>query len=97
MPWGALRRAPRPLDAGLGAELSGHMLRYLGSHPGAMATGSTRNHYSDGLRHFILELRHRYHQVPLEAFAQAVQIPADTLADWLRVPATAYAYEHELV
>ena len=58
-----------------------------------MATGSTRNHYSEGLRHFVLELRQRYHHVPLAAFAQAVQIPADTLADWLRVPAAARAAE----
>jgi len=71
------------------------MLRYLLYHPGAMATGSTRNHYSDGLRHFVLEFRQRYHHVPLAAFAQAVQIPADTLADWLRVPPAAVESESE--
>ena len=84
-----------PPDAQLRAELSGHMLRHLRSHPGAMATGSIRNHYSDGLRHFVLELRQRYLQVPLEAFAQAVQIPADTLAGWLRVPPTTVEPEPE--
>jgi hypothetical protein len=84
---------PPSLEAGLEAELRGHMLRYLLSHPGAMASGSTRNHYSEGLRHFVLELRQRYHHVPLDAFAQAVQIPADTLAGWLRVPAAARAAE----
>lgn len=86
---------PPPLEAELRAELSGHMLRYLRSHPGAMATGPIRNHYSDDLRHFVLELRQRYHHVPLEAFAQAAQIPADTLAGWLRVPPTAVEPEPE--
>ena len=84
---------PPPLEAERRAELSGHMLRYLLSHPGAMTAGPIRNHYSDGLRHFVLELRQRYHHVPLDAFAQAVQLPADTLAGWLRVPAAARAAE----
>jgi hypothetical protein len=86
---------PPPLEAELRAELSSHMLRYLLSHPGAMAAGPIRTRYSDGLRHFVLELRQRYHHVPLEAFAQAVQLPADTLAGWLRVPPTAVEPEPE--
>jgi hypothetical protein len=84
-----------PPDAELRAELSGHMLRHLRSHPGCISAGPVRQHYSDGLRHFILELRQRYLQLPLEAFAQAVQIPADTLADWLRVPPIAVEPEPE--
>lgn len=75
-----------PPDAELRAELRGHMLRYLRSHPGCISAGPIRQHYSDGLRHFVLELRQRYNSPPLPDFAQAVQIPADTLADWLRVP-----------
>lgn len=77
-----------PLEADTRAELSGHMLRYLRSHPGAFSAGPHRNTYSDGLRCFVLDLRRRYDHVPLADFAQAVQIPTDTLAEWLRIPAS---------
>jgi len=79
-------KPPPPPDAELRAELSGHMLRYLYSHPGCISAGPVRQHYSDDLRHFVLELRERYSHVSLADFAEAVHIPADTLADWLRLP-----------
>ncbi len=34
----------------------------------------------------MLERRERYVHVPLADFAEAIQIPAATLADWLRTP-----------
>ena len=75
-----------PPETGLRAELSGHMLRYVRSHPGSISARNLRQHYSDDLRHFVLELRERYAHVPLSSFAEVIQIPADTLADWLRAP-----------
>ena len=75
-----------PPETGLRAELSGHMLRYVRSHPGSISAGLLRQHYSDGLRRFVLELRERYAHFPLSGFAEVIQIPADTLADWLRAP-----------
>jgi len=77
-----------PLEADTRAELSGHMLRYLRSHPGACSAGPVRQHYSDDLRRFVLDLRRRYASVPLPDFALAIQIPTDTLTDWLRLPAS---------
>ena len=75
-----------PIEAELRAEICSQMLRYVRSHPGSISAGNLRQHYSDGLRHFVLELRERYVHVPLADFAEAIQIPAATLADWLRTP-----------
>lgn len=75
-----------PLAAQLRAELSGQMLDYVIAHPGSIAAGAERHRYSDGMRRFVLELRERHAEVALDAFARAVRIPVDTIADWLRTP-----------
>jgi len=78
-----------PLEAGVRAELSAQMLGYLIAHPGCIAGGAERRRYDDGVRRFVLELRERHSEIALAEFARAVQIPKDTLADWLRTPSAA--------
>jgi hypothetical protein len=78
-----------PLAAELRAELSAQMLGYVIAHPGSIAAGAERYRYSDGVRRFTLELRERHAQIALDAFARAVRIPVNTIADWLRTPSAA--------
>lgn len=76
---------PAPAPAS-GATLSREVLRFVMAHPGCVHGGGTRRRYSDALRCFVIDLRVRHAQVPLRDFAQGVQIPFDTLCDWLRSP-----------
>ena len=70
---------PAPASPSLGTEV----LRYLAEHPGAYRRRAHRCAYSDGFRAFVLELRQRHADVPLDAFAEATTIPLGTLKDWL--------------
>lgn len=69
---------PEPAPPALATEV----LRYVTAHPGCIA-GSGRRRYSDGLRHFVLDLLHRHKDIPLDAIAHAITIPLGTLKDWL--------------
>lgn len=71
------------------------LLRYLAAHPGAVRRGAARRDYTGGYRRFVLELRDRHADVPLDAFAESVDIPLGTLEDWLGSVATAAAPEPE--
>jgi hypothetical protein len=62
------------------------MLRFVMTHPGCVHGGDARRRYSDALRGFVIDLRARHAQMPLRDFAEAVEIPHDTLCDWLRDP-----------
>lgn len=65
------------------AELSRRVLRYVLAHPGC-AYGDVRQHYSDGFRHFIVELCQQHRAVDVESFAVACCLPLGTVKDWLR-------------
>ncbi len=67
---------PRP-------DLAGAALEYVYDHPGSVE-GGKRQQYSDGFRHFILELVSTHYDVSLEDFAAAVRVPVPTLKDWLK-------------
>lgn len=65
------------------ADLGAEVLRFVMDHPGSVWGGERRG-YSDEFRVFLLELRERYADLDLVAFARAVQVPLATLEDWLR-------------
>lgn len=64
-------------------ELTLAVLRYRLEHPGSWIVGrSSRVTYSSPLRRFVLQLRNSW-EGTLMAFAEAVEIPLDTLRDWI--------------
>lgn len=65
------------------------MLRFVFEHPGCVG-GDRRRHYTDAFRHRVLELHaaHRDLLLPLARFAEAVEVPVETLEDWLRAGAS---------
>jgi len=62
------------------------VLAYVMKHPACVERGKLRQHYSDGFRCFVLELRAEHEALQLEAFAEAAGVPLGTLKDWLRSP-----------
>ncbi len=80
---GTAGRPAKPPPAPAPPSLATEVLRYLAEHPGAYRRRTHRCAYSDGFRAFILELRQRHTDVPVDAFAEATTIPLGTLKDWL--------------
>jgi len=75
---------PRPLvDTGA---ISRAILAFLMDHPGAVTRGATRHRYSDAFRHRVLELAETYPDLDVAQLAEAVQVPAATVQDWLAAP-----------
>ncbi len=66
------------------AEISATALRFVMDHPGCV-WGAKRRGYSDVFRIFVVELREKYGDLDLVAFADAVQVPLGTTEEWLRV------------
>lgn len=62
------------------------VLAFLRDHPGAAITVGARHTYSDGFRHFILDLLVRHAELDRDCFAEAVGVPLYTLRDWLDAP-----------
>lgn len=79
--------APPPPSVDTGA-ISREVLTFLRVHPGAAITAGTRHTYSDGFRHFILDLAARHVDIDRAQLAEAVGVPLDTLKDWLDTPAS---------
>ena len=69
-----------PVDTGA---ISLEALTFLRAHPGAAITVGTRHTYSDGFRHFILDLVARHADLGRARLSEAVGVPLDTLRDWL--------------
>lgn len=86
-------RPPRPEafeEARSDIEATAFAVRdYLMDHPGCVSPG-IRRRYSDGFRHFVIELRERFADLELEVFANAAGIPARTLAEWLRTTTVSF-------
>lgn len=59
------------------------MIRFIARNPGCAQSG-THERYTDRFRRFVLELRSRYCDVMMAEFAAAIDLPLDTLEDWLR-------------
>lgn len=84
-------RPPKPKAAAPADEtaaLTRTVLAYVMRHPGCARSGR-RQGYSDGFRHFVVELRDAHPACDVETFAHAVQVPLGTLKDWLRDPISA--------
>ena len=79
--------APPPPSVDTGA-ISREVLTFLRAHPGAAITAGTRHTYSDGFRHFVLDLAARHVNIDRAPLAEAVGVPLDTLKDWLDTPAS---------
>jgi hypothetical protein len=67
--------------------IRGEATTFRDDHPGCVHGTSKHRRYTDGFRHFILELREQHANVDLDPFADAVMIPLGTLKDWLRAGA----------
>lgn len=65
------------------------ILDFIVAHPGCIERGTRRQHYSEDLKCFIVELREQWRAMGLPAFAEAVHIPLGTLEDWLHLEVTA--------
>lgn len=87
-----LARSTRPVGrpvataAARAPSIEARILRFLMNHPGAVTTGRSRRHYSDGFRRFIVKLRADHPDVDRSAFARAAQVPLPTLKQWERLP-----------
>lgn len=82
------RQTPPPDVAGLdhSADLTAlavEMVRFIKRNPGCAQSG-TRERYADCFRRFVLELRRRHSDVTTAEFATAIDLPLDTVEDWLR-------------
>jgi hypothetical protein len=64
-------------------ELTLQTLRFVAAHPGCLSTGPERLYYTQAFRLFALELRRQHRELPLEAFAEAIDVPLGTLKSWL--------------
>ncbi len=62
--------------------LTVEVLEFRLQHPGAVIDHPRRTTYAEAFRRFILQHHDRWHST-LEAFAQAVRVPLDTLRDWI--------------
>ncbi len=77
---------PSSTSTGDSGTLTHALLGYVMAHAGCVRHGELRQHYSDGFRRFVLDLRAEHHSVEIEAFAEATRLPLGTLKDWLRSP-----------
>lgn len=64
-------------------ELTVAMVRFVTRNPGCAQTHPYER-YTDRFRRFTLELRQRYSDVATAEFVAAVDLPLDTVEDWLR-------------
>jgi hypothetical protein len=81
-------QTPPPDSDGLdhSADLFGlavEMVRFIKRNPGCAQSG-THERYADCFWRFVLELRRRYADVTTAEFAAAIDLPLDTVEDWLR-------------
>ena len=83
---GRPQKSPLPSAPASGA-LTLAVLGYVMEHPACVERGPQRQHYSDGFRYFMIELRAEHAALEVEAFAEATAVPLGTLKDWLRSPA----------
>ena len=89
-------RPPKPKSAPAHdtAALTRAVLAFVMEHPGCV-DHDERRRYSDGFRHFVLDLHDAHPTLDLDALAAAVHVPLGTLKDWLRAPRTSLDGEPE--
>jgi hypothetical protein len=65
-------------------DLAGEVLRFMMANPYGLYRKDGREYCcNDAFRRLLRELRERYADIDLEDFAATIQVPLDTLADWL--------------
>jgi len=62
------------------------VLRFVMDHPGCVHGGPQRRVYADSFRRLVLDLHQKHPDLDVEELARAVEVPLDTLRDWLRAP-----------
>jgi hypothetical protein len=67
--------------------LTRHVLGFLLDHPGCVHGGPAHRHYSDSFRRLVLDLHEKHPDLGVEGLAHAIEVPVDTLRDWLRTGA----------
>lgn len=84
-------RPPSPLKVvsadGAEAGIARAVLQFVYSNPGCVHAGARRRHYTDAFRRFVVALRAQHSEVELATFASAIQVPLETLEDWVRTAA----------
>jgi hypothetical protein len=81
------QQTPPPDLAGLDhsadfLELAVEMLRFIKQNPGC-AQSEPHERYTARFRRFVLELRWRYCDVVMAEFVTAIDVPLETVEDWL--------------
>lgn len=69
--------------AAVARELTRRVFGYLLAHPGA-AQRTTKSHYDDGYRDFVVQLCNQHGELDVAEIAEASLLPVTTLRDWLR-------------
>lgn len=82
--------APPPPKTDTGA-ISREIIAFIKAHPGSSMRIGTRNTYSDGFRHRVVELVEQHPDLDITQLAEAVGVPTATVQDWLAGPAPAPA------
>ena len=67
--------------------LTRQVLGFLLDHPGCVHGGPAHRHYSDSFRRLVLDLHEKHPELGVEGLAHAIEVPVDTLRDWLRTGA----------
>lgn len=65
-------------------EVARRALEYLLAHPGAAQRTSSKAHYDDGFRDFVVGQCEANPELEVAAIADALTLPVTTLRDWLR-------------
>ena len=74
---------PPPEPEVLGEAIAREVLRFVMGHPGSVHGHDERRHYADAFRRFVVALRSKYVETPLQRFAACVEVPLGTLKSWL--------------
>jgi len=74
---------PAPSEAS-SLSLAQQVLTYLMDHPGCVWGSAHHRRYSQGFRHYIVELRNHHTDWELATFAHVIGLPPRTMQDWLR-------------
>ena len=79
--------APTPSPSPTAEALTRQVLRFVLDHPGCVHGGPEHRHYADSFRRLVLDLHEKHPEQGVEGLAYAIEVPIDTLRDWLRTGA----------
>jgi hypothetical protein len=76
--------APASPPSPMTEALTRQVLRFVLDHPGSVHGGPGHRRYSDSFRRLVLDPHQKHPEIGVEEQARAVEVPVDTLRDWLR-------------